>query len=109
MNGATSPNRDIESPATERTLVLCFDGTSEIYDDHNSNVVKLFSFLEKESPAQLVYYQVRLFTGIHKPLFQGFPVLLACRRVSARMEDRSSSRQSLAGSKGSWMKPLRGH
>lgn len=40
-----------------RTLVVCFDGTSERYGSINSNVVKLFSFLAKDNPNQLVYYQ----------------------------------------------------
>ncbi|GJJ08046.1 hypothetical protein Clacol_002253 [Clathrus columnatus] len=38
-----------------RTLVLCFDGTDEQFQ--NTNVIKLFSLLEKDSDEQLVYYQ----------------------------------------------------
>ncbi|KAL0563061.1 hypothetical protein V5O48_019016, partial [Marasmius crinis-equi] len=41
-----------------RTLVLCFDGTGDQFDDDNSNVVNLFSTLKKDEPKlQLVYYQ----------------------------------------------------
>ncbi|KAF7436007.1 hypothetical protein PC9H_002833 [Pleurotus ostreatus] len=41
-----------------RTLVLCFDGTGDQFDDDNSNVVNLFSMLKKDNPRkQLVYYQ----------------------------------------------------
>lgn len=43
-----------------KTLVLCFDGTANEYDDTNTNVVKLFGFLEKEHPKQRVYYQVSI-------------------------------------------------
>jgi hypothetical protein len=49
---------DLQTP---RTIVLCFDGTSNEFDDTNTNVVKLFSCLKKNSPNdQAVYYQ----TGI---------------------------------------------
>lgn len=41
-----------------RTLVLCFDGTGDQFDDDNSNIVQLFSCLKKDSQShQLVYYQ----------------------------------------------------
>ncbi|KAG8911185.1 hypothetical protein FRC00_006924 [Tulasnella sp. 408] len=41
-----------------RTLILCFDGTSDAFDDDATNVVRLFSALEKERPdRQLCYYQ----------------------------------------------------
>ncbi|KAJ3795996.1 hypothetical protein GGU11DRAFT_686682 [Lentinula aff. detonsa] len=41
-----------------RTLVLCFDGTGDQFDEDNSNVVNLFSLLKKDDPSQqLVYYQ----------------------------------------------------
>ncbi|KZT27513.1 hypothetical protein NEOLEDRAFT_1130481 [Neolentinus lepideus HHB14362 ss-1] len=44
-----------------RTLVLCFDGTGDQFDDDNSNVVQLVSMLKKHDPThQMVYYQ----TGI---------------------------------------------
>lgn len=50
-----------ESPATPRTLVLCFDGTANEFGTNNTNVVQLFSFLEKGDRAQqMVYYQVSL-------------------------------------------------
>ncbi|KAI6136038.1 hypothetical protein F5141DRAFT_4726 [Pisolithus sp. B1] len=41
-----------------RTLVLCFDGTSNQFYDDNSNVLQLFNMLKKEDPSQqIVYYQ----------------------------------------------------
>lgn len=45
---------------SERTLVLCFDGTGDHFDADNSNVVSLFSLLKKDNRReQMVYYQVR--------------------------------------------------
>jgi Uncharacterized alpha/beta hydrolase domain (DUF2235) len=42
-----------------RTLVVCFDGTGDQFDDDNSNVVNFVSLLKKDVPAQqMVYYQV---------------------------------------------------
>lgn len=54
------------APVSEngRTLVLCFDGSSNEFGEINTNVVKLFSFLEKENPRQHVYYQVSQFYRI---------------------------------------------
>ncbi|KAG8924895.1 hypothetical protein FRC02_010123 [Tulasnella sp. 418] len=44
-----------------KTLVLCFDGTANEFDDTNTNVVKVFSMLDKtDTSRQVVYYQ----TGI---------------------------------------------
>lgn len=41
-----------------RTLVLCFDGTGDQFQNDNSNVVQFVSMLMKEdSDKQLVYYQ----------------------------------------------------
>ncbi|TDL22153.1 hypothetical protein BD410DRAFT_788855 [Rickenella mellea] len=44
-----------------RTLVLCFDGTSNEYASQNTNVVKLFSLLKKDQH-QLCYYQAGIGT-----------------------------------------------
>ncbi|KAF8330822.1 uncharacterized protein EI90DRAFT_3059385 [Cantharellus anzutake] len=43
-----------------RTLILCFDGVADELGERNTNVVHLFSCLEKSHPNQLLYYQ----TGI---------------------------------------------
>ncbi|KAH9060461.1 hypothetical protein EDB87DRAFT_1562060 [Lactarius vividus] len=44
-----------------RTLVLCFDGTANEFSERNTNVVKLYSILKKDSPkSQLCYYQEKL-------------------------------------------------
>ncbi|QRW07899.1 choline transport protein [Ceratobasidium sp. AG-Ba] len=56
-------HRLVEREATppERTLVLCFDGTSNKFGDQNTNVIKLVELLKKNDPSrQMVYYQ----TGI---------------------------------------------
>jgi len=45
---------------TNRTLVLCFDGTGDQFDADNSNIVQLVSLLKKDDRSkQMVYYQVR--------------------------------------------------
>jgi uncharacterized protein (DUF2235 family) len=64
----TSPTRK------PRTLVLCFDGTSNEYDEDNTNVVKLFALLKKDdTDEQLCYYQSGVGTyfqpGVVSPLF----------------------------------------
>jgi hypothetical protein len=83
-------------PPEPRTLVLCFDGTSNEYDGEvcpplrrgqyskvalqNTNVVKFFSLLKKDdSEQQLVYYQVCYF----------FLVCKRCGRSSFQGRDRN--------------------
>lgn len=47
----------------QRTLVLCFDGTGDQFDNDNSNVVQFFSLLKKgDSKQQLCYYQAGIGT-----------------------------------------------
>ncbi|KAH9168461.1 hypothetical protein EDB89DRAFT_1583900 [Lactarius sanguifluus] len=58
-----------------RTLVLCFDGTANEFSKRNTDVVKLYSTLKKDSPkSQLCYYQERIGTyfqpGVVSPLFR---------------------------------------
>ncbi|TFK56426.1 hypothetical protein OE88DRAFT_15839 [Heliocybe sulcata] len=54
----------IPSNHDRRTLVLCFDGTGDQFDDDNSNVVQLVSMLKKHDPAhQMVYYQTGIGTS----------------------------------------------
>ncbi|KAG9018129.1 hypothetical protein FRB90_012150 [Tulasnella sp. 427] len=49
---ATDPNHQ------GRTLILCFDGTGDSFDDDNTNIVRFFTALEKNKPEQqLCYYQ----------------------------------------------------
>ncbi|KAI0086458.1 hypothetical protein BDY19DRAFT_344031 [Irpex rosettiformis] len=58
-----------------RTLVLCFDGTSNQYDGDNTNVVKFYSLLKKNiTDEQLCYYQPGIGTyiqpGVVAPVFE---------------------------------------
>ncbi|KAF8338080.1 uncharacterized protein EI90DRAFT_2538556 [Cantharellus anzutake] len=72
MNGPVNENGvEAHGPLarTGRTLILCFDGTNDRYDSENSNVVKLFSFLAKGDPNQLVYYQAGVGTYNLGPQF----------------------------------------
>lgn len=39
-----------------KNIVICCDGTSNDFGDENSNVVKLFSVLAKDTARQIVYY-----------------------------------------------------
>ncbi|KAJ7078613.1 hypothetical protein B0H15DRAFT_535847 [Mycena belliarum] len=62
-------------PTVQRTLVLCFDGTSDQYDGYNTNVVKLFGLLQKDDfREQLCYYQSGIGTyltpGVVSPIFE---------------------------------------
>ncbi|KAI0354699.1 hypothetical protein OH77DRAFT_1425794 [Trametes cingulata] len=54
-----APDLDVVPPYhPARTLVLCFDGTGDQFDQDNSNVVKFFSLLKKDDRReQMVYYQ----------------------------------------------------
>ncbi|KAJ7601160.1 hypothetical protein C8J56DRAFT_912301 [Mycena floridula] len=58
-----------------RTLVLCFDGTSNEYSAENTNVVNFFSLLKKDDfDEQLCYYQAGIGTffapGVVSPFFE---------------------------------------
>lgn len=62
VNGAT-PERTRENKAR---LVLCFDGTGNIYngDTSDTNIVKLYQKLNRECPDQYHYYQRMLLISI---------------------------------------------
>ncbi|KZS92723.1 hypothetical protein SISNIDRAFT_385450, partial [Sistotremastrum niveocremeum HHB9708] len=56
-----------------RTLVLCFDGTGDQFDDDNSNIVRIFQLLKKNDPKlQMCYYQTGVGTytadHVHGPI-----------------------------------------
>jgi len=87
----TSPGGDSEASQfieptvppshNHRTLVLCFDGTGDQFDDDNSNIVNFFSMLKKDNPReQLVYYQAGIGTytipQIAKPMMAKFHKVL---------------------------------
>ncbi|KAH9952514.1 hypothetical protein BC827DRAFT_263451 [Russula dissimulans] len=83
---AHSPDEPVGvgSPRQPRTLVLCFDGTSDEFCKQNSNVIKLHSILKKDGPkTQPYYYQAGSGTyfqpGVVSPLF----------RITARILDEA--------------------
>lgn len=39
-----------------KNIIICCDGTGNEYGDRNTNVVKLFSMIEKEPEKQIAYY-----------------------------------------------------
>ncbi|KAG8944241.1 hypothetical protein FRC04_002108 [Tulasnella sp. 424] len=56
--GCSEGDHHDHSYRPSRTLVLCFDGTNDVFDDTSTNVIRLFSELEKGIPSrQVVYYQ----------------------------------------------------
>ncbi|KAG8958743.1 hypothetical protein FRC00_002339 [Tulasnella sp. 408] len=58
-----------------RTLVLCFDGTTNIYDFDNTNIIKFFDLLRKDDPdRQMVYYQPGVGTYVNPGMWM--PVVL---------------------------------
>jgi hypothetical protein len=61
--------------------VLCFDGTTNTYDNNITNVIKLYSLLKKDKvEEQLCYYQAGVGTyfspGVVQPIFQWAATLL---------------------------------
>jgi uncharacterized protein (DUF2235 family) len=63
--------------AEPKTIILCFDGTTNEYSANNSNIAKLYSILSKDHPTkQACYYQPGLGQyfdpGTVNPLFQKF-------------------------------------
>lgn len=57
--------RVIPPTHSHRTLVVCFDGTGDQFDNDNSNIVQLVTLLKKDdSGKQLVYYQVSRWTSL---------------------------------------------
>ena len=50
-------------PTRKRTLVVCFDGTGDQFDNDNSNIVQLVALMKKDDRhQQLVYYQACVFS-----------------------------------------------
>ncbi|KAF8873256.1 hypothetical protein CPB84DRAFT_1854095 [Gymnopilus junonius] len=68
LSGSSTNSSELQEPTIppnhkHRTLVLCFDGTGDQFDDDNSNIVNFFTMLKKDSPEQqLVYYQAGIGT-----------------------------------------------
>ncbi|EJT99647.1 hypothetical protein DACRYDRAFT_109752 [Dacryopinax primogenitus] len=61
-----------------KQLILCFDGTSDLFDSANTNVVRLVSYPKKDdSMHQQVYYQAGIGTYIKSGWMMPFMVHLA--------------------------------
>ncbi|CAE6489699.1 unnamed protein product [Rhizoctonia solani] len=57
------PPADLTLPG--RSLILCFDGTGDQYDQDNSNIVRFVQLLKKDDKTkQMVYYQTGIGTGV---------------------------------------------
>ncbi|KAI0317709.1 hypothetical protein OF83DRAFT_1119936 [Amylostereum chailletii] len=81
MTEVPSSRRSTAPTRKPRTIVLCFDGTSNQYNTYNTNVVKLYSCLKKDkTDEQICYYQSGVGTyfqpGVVSPLFHKFAVVL---------------------------------
>ncbi|QRW27126.1 choline transport protein [Rhizoctonia solani] len=76
------PTVDIRlSNPKPRTLVLCFDGTTNVYDNTNTNVVKLFSLLKRDRrDEQMVYYQPGI--GTYAPPGIFLPLTMALAKIA---------------------------
>ncbi|CCO30034.1 putative protein YEL023C [Rhizoctonia solani AG-1 IB] len=61
-----------------RTLILCFDGTSNRYNEKNTNVIKFVSLLQNDIPdQQLIYYQPGIGTYTNPGIFTPLTMKLA--------------------------------
>ncbi|EJT99623.1 hypothetical protein DACRYDRAFT_82035 [Dacryopinax primogenitus] len=59
-----------EPPAHPRRLIVCFDGTANLFEGTNTNVVHLVSYLKKDDlQEQQVYYQTGVGTYISPGIF----------------------------------------
>ncbi|QRW27127.1 hypothetical protein RhiXN_01722 [Rhizoctonia solani] len=78
----TVPIINLPKLATKpRTLVLCFDGTTNYFDETNTNVVKLFSLLKRDNQEeQMVYYQPGV--GTYTPPGIFLPITLKLTRIA---------------------------
>ncbi|CAE6442142.1 unnamed protein product [Rhizoctonia solani] len=78
----TVPIINLPKLATKpRTLVLCFDGTTNYFDETNTNVVKLFSLLKRDNQEeQMVYYQPGV--GTYTPPGILLPITLKLTRIA---------------------------
>ncbi|KAG8980681.1 hypothetical protein FRB90_007544, partial [Tulasnella sp. 427] len=64
-----------------RTLVLCFDGTTNIYDFDNTNIIKFFDLLRKDEPdRQMVYYQPGIGTYVNPGMWM--PVVVQLSKIA---------------------------
>jgi uncharacterized protein (DUF2235 family) len=79
-----------------RTLVLCFDGTGNEFDAANSNVIKFYSMLKKDSwNDQRVYYQTGI--GTYNTSSIAIPMLSRVSKTLDMMVASSLSQHIMAG------------
>ncbi|CAE6404265.1 unnamed protein product [Rhizoctonia solani] len=68
----------LKSTQGGRTLILCFDGTSNRYNQKNTNVIKFVSLLQNDIPdQQLIYYQPGIGTYTNPGIFTPLTMKLA--------------------------------
>ncbi|KII96173.1 hypothetical protein PLICRDRAFT_96153 [Plicaturopsis crispa FD-325 SS-3] len=66
-NNSADGGRFIPPTNRARTLILCFDGTGDQFDNDNSNIVQFFTMLKKgDNMTQMVYYQAGIGTYVPK-------------------------------------------
>ncbi|KAJ7598621.1 hypothetical protein C8J56DRAFT_1039510 [Mycena floridula] len=72
---------------SQRTLILCFDGTGDQFDNDNSNIISFFSALKKnDRTKQMVYYQAgigtyispQIATPLYAKLSKTLDTMIAC-------------------------------
>ncbi|CEL52147.1 putative protein YEL023C OS=Saccharomyces cerevisiae (strain ATCC 204508 / S288c) GN=YEL023C PE=4 SV=1 [Rhizoctonia solani AG-1 IB] len=78
----TAPQINIPRFGTKpRTLVLCFDGTTNYFDETNTNVVKLLDLLQRDNEEeQMVYYQPGV--GTYAPPGIFLPITLKLAKIA---------------------------
>ncbi|CAE6480630.1 unnamed protein product [Rhizoctonia solani] len=70
----------LKPESSKRSIILCFDGTSNHFSDRNTNVVKLVELLKKDDPLQqMVYYQTGVGTYSHPGFLTGLGLTLAAK------------------------------
>ncbi|KAG9105110.1 hypothetical protein FRC07_009610, partial [Ceratobasidium sp. 392] len=65
QSGETFYRLQEQNHRARRTIILCFDGTSNHFSKRNTNVVKFMELLVKDDPRQMVYYQTGVGTYSH--------------------------------------------
>ncbi|KZT52345.1 hypothetical protein CALCODRAFT_441695 [Calocera cornea HHB12733] len=78
MSSPTAGSTPISLTPAPKRLILCFDGTSNLFDTRNTNVVRLVSYLRKDDvERQQVYYQTGVGTYIQPGYWMPLTVKIA--------------------------------
>ncbi|CAE6367659.1 unnamed protein product, partial [Rhizoctonia solani] len=68
----------VKPSRSKRSIILCFDGTSNKFSNQNTNVIKLVELLKKNDPSeQMVYYQAGIGTYSHSTFKTGIASTMA--------------------------------